>query len=162
MNEAMRLQANPEWYRDRAYAALRLGLDATAAIDIHTYMSLADQGPHPSVYASFVAAIAYWRLGQPTAAMQILEEVRHGVPPASWTASVIDFLQERLPEQRFLDRAKTHGQRTEAHTYIGFKEAIAGRRDAAVKHFQWVRDQGSKTSNEYEMAQGELRRLQAR
>ena len=44
----------------------------------------------------------------------------------------------------------------------GFKDAIAGRRDAALAHFQWVRDQGSKNCVEYEMAKGELRRLQER
>ena len=50
----------------------------------------------------------------------------------------------------------------EAHTYIGFKQSIAGRADEALAHFRWVAERGAKNYTEYELAKNELNRLKYR
>jgi hypothetical protein len=162
MDQVRQLQPGPGWYRSRAYAALSMGLDETAASDIRKFIEVGGLESSSSPYSAFVAAIAYWRLGRKDDAEKILEDVRPVIPIKSWTESVLNFMQGRLPPEKFLAMAKTNGERTEAHTYIGFKDAIDGRLDDAIAHFRWVRDQGTKNYVEYGMAKGELRRLERR
>jgi len=83
------------------------------------------------------------------------------VDPKSWTANVLAFLQEKLDSAQFLARADENGERTEAHTYIGFRDLEAGRTKEALEHFQWVKERGSRNYVEYPLALGELKRLKA-
>jgi len=156
MKRVMSLQADPDWYRVRAYAALRHRMDSRAADDVHRFIKLAGWENKSAPYAAFVAAIAYWRTQQDDRANTILEDARLVTSPKSWTAVVLDFMQGRLAPEKFLARAKTNGERTEAHTYIGFKDTIAGRIESALEHFRWVRAEGARNYVEYDMVRGEL------
>jgi hypothetical protein len=51
------------------------------------------------------------------------------------------------------------GQLTEAHAYAGILASIAGRREEAMKHLEWVKEKGRKDFREHTFALGELRRL---
>ena len=147
------------WYRRRAYDALRLGLDAAAAADARTF--LAQSGwDADSVYAAFVAALAHQRLGQPHEAAAILEAARSTANIPAWTLAVADYLDDRLTADALLGRAASTGEKTEAHAYIGFRSAIAGRVDEALAHFRWVHEQGARNYPEFAMAKAELRRLE--
>lgn len=160
MTQLMRLQSDPDWYRSRAYAALRFGVDATAASDAREYLKLAGWESRSAAYVAFVGAIADWRLGRADEAERLLEQARGVTPATSWTTVVLDFMQGRIPADKFLARAKSNGEKTEAHAYIGFKDALAARRDEALAHFRWVRDHGAKNYVEYGMAKGEIRRME--
>ncbi len=52
------------------------------------------------------------------------------------------------------------GERTEAHTYIGITQHIAGNVDEALTHFNWVIRQGARNYTEYELAKDEIRRIE--
>lgn len=82
------------------------------------------------------------------------------VRPASWQATVTQFLQGRLAAEAFLTRADDNGQKTEAHFYAGVQAALANRRDEALQHFRWVKEHGSRTYIEYGFAVSELKRLE--
>jgi len=49
---------------------------------------------------------------------------------------------------------------TEARTYVGLALAAAGDRQEALKHFQWVKENGNKSFVEFPAALMELRRLE--
>lgn len=57
-------------------------------------------------------------------------------------------------------RADDDGQRTEAHAYVGIRAALAGRRDEAIVHLQWVKERGNRDYVEHRLAVRELSRLQ--
>ena len=83
------------------------------------------------------------------------------VAAGTWTAKVLDYMQRKTTAAAFLASATNDGERTEAHTYIGFDDALGGRRDAAIAHFRWVKDKGSRNFVEYPIAAAELKRLEA-
>jgi lipoprotein NlpI len=66
----------------------------------------------------------------------------------------------KMPAAALLAAASDDGERTEAHTYIGFDDALAGRRDSAIAHFRWVKDKGSRNFVEFPIAAAELKRLE--
>jgi tetratricopeptide (TPR) repeat protein len=159
MTLAQQRRADPGWYRTRAYAALSLGLDAAAAADARKYLALAGwEGD--TVYAALVAAIAHRRLNQLSEAAEILESARHAANVPEWTFSVIDYLDDRLSSEAILKKARDIGEKTEAHAYVGFKAAAAGRKEEALTHFRWVLDQGARNYVEFGMAKAELKRLE--
>jgi tetratricopeptide (TPR) repeat protein len=159
MSLAQQRRADPGWYRSRAYAALRLGLDAAAAADARKYLATAGWDAH-TVYTAFVAAIAHRRLNQLSEAAEILESARQAANVPEWTLSVIDYLDDRLSSEAILKKARDVGEKTEAHAYVGFKAAAAGRKDEALTHFRWVLDQGARNYVEFGMAKAELKRLE--
>ena len=153
-------RSSPGWYSSRAYSALRLGRDAAAAADARRYLTEAGWNVD-TVYTAFVAAIAHLRLKQHQEASAVLDNVRSTANIPAWTLVVTDYLDGRVSPDAFLAKAGNIGERTEAHTYIGFQLAGAGRYDEARPHLQWVRDQGARNYIEFGMAKGELKRLEA-
>jgi tetratricopeptide (TPR) repeat protein len=162
MGKLLALDPRPQYYEQRAHIAFRLGKDAPALRDAFAFVKHAGWGHESAPYMAFLAALSYRRLGESAEADPLLAHTRTVVIPGSWTENVLDFFQGKLPGDEFLRRAKTDGERTEAHTYIGFHEGFAGRRDEALSHFRWVRDRGDKTFFEYRLAIAELARLESR
>jgi tetratricopeptide (TPR) repeat protein len=160
MQRYLELEPSPESYHTRAYLLFRLGKDAAAARDVKAFLERAGWGHESAPYVAFLSALAYRRLGQNADADAVLERARPAVTPGSWTEKVLDYMQRRLTADAFLSRARENGEKTEAHTYIGFDLAIAGRRDEAVVHFKWVQKQGSRNYVEYPMAVAELERFE--
>jgi len=156
-----RIDSDESWLRTRACAALPLGRPDIAARDALEYIRERGWGDEGAPYSAFLAAIAYRRLGRSADADTTLTQAAAVVDPKSWTANVLAFLQEKLDPAQFLARADETGERTEAHTYIGFRDLEAGRTKEALEHFQWVKDRGSRNYVEYPLALGELRRLKA-
>jgi len=72
---------------------------------------------------------------------------------------VLRFLSRQLDAAKFLASAKSIGEQTEAHTYIGFDLVEQGRIDEALQHLQWVVDHGAPNYAEYGMARAEMARL---
>jgi lipoprotein NlpI len=160
MSVLNRLQSSGEWYHRRAYFALGLGsADATAASDAHRFIQAAGWR-EDSIYLAFLAAIAHWRLHQPEEARTVLEQARPAAAAIPWTTLVIDYLEGRVTADVLLSSAKSNGEKTEAHTYIGFKSALEGHEDEAVVHFRWAVEQGERTFVQVGMAQRELDRLE--
>jgi tetratricopeptide (TPR) repeat protein len=159
--QVRRIDSDESWIQIRAYAALPLGRPDMAARDALDYIRERGWGDDSAPYCAFLAAISYRRLGRSADADATLTQAAAVVDPKSWTANVLAFLQGKLDSAQFLARADETGERTEAHTYIGFRDLEAGRTKEALEHFQWVKDGGSRNYVEYPLALGELRRLKA-
>ena len=161
LEAAVRLNPDADMLRQRAYAAFALGNDAVAAKDVRAYF----QGPvweaETAPYVAFLGALALRRLKQDDEAARLLVKAATVVPGGTWTAKVLDYMQGKTAAAAFLASASNDGERTEAHTYIGFDDALGGRRDAAIAHFRWVKDKGSRNFVEYPLAAAELKRLEA-
>ena len=153
--------ADPYWYASRAEYALGLGQNEVAARDAREYLNAAGWADEAAPYAAFIGAIAHWRLQQTAEAEALLADAARAVPPKSWVATVVQYLQGGLTEDAFLDRARDDGQRTEAHTYAGLRVLIAGNKEAARKHFLWVKERGDRNYSEYALAFAELKRLES-
>jgi tetratricopeptide (TPR) repeat protein len=159
MHQVLRLDRKPAWYYSRARHALILGRNDIAARDVERCLDSMGWGNPSGPYAAFVGVLAQRRLGQHAEAAELLRRTVEATTAKTWARHVADYLSGSLAEDDFLNRAKDNGQRTEAHTYIGMMKALAGDRDAAVQHFQWVKTRGDRNYSEYELAVGELKRL---
>jgi tetratricopeptide (TPR) repeat protein len=157
-----RLDSRPGWHRTLAQFALQRGRNDVAAREVRTYLEKAGAADESGQYAAFIGAIAHWRLGQPQEADALLARAAEAAPAHSWVATVTTYLQGGVGDGEFLGRAKDNGQRTEAHTYVGVKAALAGRLDEARAQFAWVKEHGDRNYTEYPLAVAELKRLDAR
>jgi tetratricopeptide (TPR) repeat protein len=160
MARAWTIDSDPAWYSQRAREALGVAADATAASDARHYLEIAGWSSESAVYIGLVGAIAHLRLQQPDGAREMLDAARAACTSLPWTTSVVDFLLGHISQTDLLAKAKTDGEKTEAHAYIGFKAEIEGRQSEALTHFQWVVDKGARNYFEYGMARLELKRLQ--
>jgi len=158
--QVLQRDSNPAFYLAHAQMALRVGRNDAAAAAARSYIGRVGLSNETAQYASFLAAIASWRAGQAGDADDILSEARSVIPVKSWTSAVVQFLQGQLDPERFLAMAGDIGQRTEAHTYVGFKSDLAGRTEEALTHFRWVIDHGAHTYSEYNLARNEIARMQ--
>jgi tetratricopeptide (TPR) repeat protein len=159
IQNAMQIEWSPSYYWTQATEAMRLGRDDIAASSAGTYVQLRGNGEDASVYPLFIRAIAARRAGRSAEADAALALAEKGDINEPWTRSVLRFLQGRVEESTFLQLADNIGERTEAHTYIGFALALAGRGQDAMTHFRWVADRGAKGYTEYALARNELNRL---
>jgi tetratricopeptide (TPR) repeat protein len=154
------LQPGAGWFNARLLDSQRLGVDTFAIGDANSYVDRSGWQDSHSAYAMFIAALTYQRRKQPDKATEILEGVRAHVEPASWQASIVAFLEGKLPSDAFLGKASPEALLTEAHAYIGIKANIDGDRETALKHLQWVKEKGRHDYTEYGLALGELDRIE--
>jgi tetratricopeptide (TPR) repeat protein len=154
------LSPTPEWFRGRVMAVMRLGLADFVVSDARTYIERvgwSDDG----VYVMLPAVIVMLRGAQKEAARGALADIEKQVKPNSWQASLVAFFRGELAGDTLIVKAgRDDGLLTEAHAYVGILDSIAGNRDKALKHLEWVKNSGRKDFIEYGFALGELRRLQ--
>jgi len=159
ITQAARLQGSASPYRVFAEAALRLGRNDIAAESAHSYVERTGVSESAGQYGAFLEAVAARRAGQPDRADAALRLVAPAISDQTWAASVLRFLSRQLDAAKFLASAKSIGEQTEAHTYIGFDLVEQGRIDEALQHLQWVVDHGAPNYAEYGMARAEMARL---
>jgi len=154
------LDPDPEWYRAHAYAAFRHGVHSLVVKDAAAYLKESGTESETAAYVAFLAAMSHRKLAQAAQAQQLLSQVKGAIMAGSWAEKVMSFLEGRLNESQFMPLAKTNGEQTEAHTYIGVLAAFAGNRAAAIEHLRWVKERGSRNFMEYPVAVAELERLE--
>jgi tetratricopeptide (TPR) repeat protein len=159
LRQVLNLDSNIEWMRRRASQALALDRADMAAADARAYVARHGLVDDRGVYVAFLGAIAYRRIGKAEEASALLDEAVPAVDPKGWTARVLTFMRGKMDAKAFLDGAGSDGERTEAHAYLGFAELQAGRPEEGRSHLQWVKERGSRNYSEYELAVGELVRL---
>jgi len=104
--------------------------------------------------------VACLRSNRPADAAALLQQVQAAAPPSTWNGAIAQFLEGLLPADRLLDRARDQQQKTAAHTFIGLKALLDGRRTDALAHFRWVQEQGTRRDPGFAVAIEELVRLQ--
>jgi tetratricopeptide (TPR) repeat protein len=158
--QVLGLDSNVEWMRRRAAEALALDRADVAATDARAYVARHGLADDMGVYVAFMGAIAYRRIGKAEEASALLDEAVPAVDPKGWTARVLAFMRGKMEAKAFLDAAGNNGERTEAHAYLGFADLQAGRQEEGRSHLEWVRERGSRNYTEYDLALGELARLE--
>lgn len=157
----MAMRPTTDWLQGRAYEEFHHGQFAAVSRDAAAFIAQAGPASESAPYMAFLAAISDWHLERAADASAVLQQVQPSVAPETWTARVMGFMQDRLAADALLSKAKDNEERTEAHAYIGIRAAMAGHRDEALQHLQWVRDRGTKSYYEYRLAETELKRLGA-
>ena len=160
LEAAIRLNPDADMLRQRAYAAFALGNDAVTARDAKAYLQGQVRDWETASYVSFLGALACRRLKQDDEAARLLAQAGAVVAAGTWTARVLEYMQGKITAPAFLESASNDGERTEVHTYVGFADALAGRRAEAIAHVRWVKDKGSRNFVEYPLAVAELARLE--
>jgi hypothetical protein len=160
--EAYRQYPSSVIYSRRASLAFTLGRDDVTVRDVAAFFASRDARSNEiAPNLAFMGAVAARRLNRPEEAAGMLDKVASWLPPFSWTTRMLLYMRHAIPQSEILGAADTDDQRTEARTYAGFDDALAGKRETAIRHLQWVQEKGNRYSLEYQMAVAELKRLQA-
>lgn len=117
-----------------------------------------------------MAYFGYMQAKRETDARKILDEGAAKVSDAQWPYPVIRYLRHEITADTLLDIASgktpspapvVNGSVTAAHAFIGTELALSGRKEDALLHLKWVKDNGQKDAAEYEylLAVSELARL---
>jgi tetratricopeptide (TPR) repeat protein len=149
------------WYQSRQIEAMRLAIDAFIESDAANYVRMAGWQGDTGTYVMFPVVLTQLRAGRKADALATLTEIEGHVEASSWPAAVVALMRGTMTADALIAKAgRDAGQRTEAHAYAGILASIEGRRDDAIRHLEWVRDNGLKNFREHKFATGELRRLE--
>jgi tetratricopeptide (TPR) repeat protein len=162
-DQALKLTARGDsYYRARAYAMLRLGRGNQAAADALTFIERRGWQNDSAPYAAIVAYLGYRMDKLSAEAGRMLNEMAVKVYAGEWPHPVIKYLKREITAQQLISSAKDNDQLTEAHAYVGMDLSLDGDREEAIRRLQWVREKGSQGLVEYEMALGELKRIEGK
>lgn len=126
-----------------------------------------------ALYDVLMAYLGYLQVGRLADARKILDEAAANGMNTEWPYQVIQYLRGEIAADKLLDIvsgglpsnfAIDNGRMIIARTYIGMALSLAGRKDEALLHLRWVRDEGKKEAAEYEylLAISELSRIEKR
>ena len=113
-----------------------------------------------AVYAVILGSQSGRLLGNDAQARRFLDD-SDGKLSNDWPAPVVRFLRHEFEEPALLTLATDNDKQTEAHCFIGLEDLIAGRRDQARQHFEWVQSKGTRHFIAYAIARAELKRLES-
>lgn len=160
--QALRLEPrSTEIYFRRSYINLRIGRGNYAAADALSYLSLNGWRENQSPYMALVAYAGCKRERRGADADRVLADALAKCDSSAWPYPILRSLKGELSSEQLLAGAKDNGQLTEAHAFLGLDLAAAGKRDEAVAHLRWVRENGNKSFLEYPLALAELARLES-
>ncbi|HKQ75970.1 MAG TPA: tetratricopeptide repeat protein [Blastocatellia bacterium] len=160
-DQALKLSARGDaHYRARGYAMLLIGRGEQAANDSLTFIKRRGWQDDSAPKAALVAYLGYRMDKLSAEAAKVLEELSAKADSAEWPYPVIKYLKREIDAQQLVSSAKDADQLTEAHTYIGMNLSFNGDRNQATTHLQWVKEKGNQALVEYEMAWGELKRIE--
>ena len=115
-----------------------------------------------SLYAALLGHVAARRDGRKDRARSLLDEAAEKCDASAWPYPIIRHLRGELDEAALLAAADDDGQRTGARCFLGLEALEDGRTDAAMEHFRWAKDRGSRRVPQYAISAAELGRLLAR
>lgn len=147
-------------YRNRGFAHLFLGHYQEAAADAEQALSRMKQCNEAFLYVVVLGYVGH-RLGQrPAEAAAVLNRVAPDCQ-RDWPYPVYQYLRHeigaeqlaaaaaQIPADEPEPEAALKGRLTEFHTYVGLELLLAGQREAAASHFQWVMENGLRDWDEY-------------
>ncbi len=160
MDALQKFRPVPEAFFRRGLEMWELGRDADVLRDMEVCLAAPTFAPNSLSYAAFAAALSARRLGQPAKADAYLAAVEKAASLDFWRSAVHAYLSGKSTADEFLNKGRHNGEHTEAHFYIGVTAALAGRREEAVQHLQWIKERGARQYVEYRMGIAELERLE--
>ena len=157
----MAISPSAGWYESRQVEGMRLGIDRFIESDAANYIRMAGWQGDAATYVMFPVVLVHLRAGKSAEALEALTEIDAHVQAGSWQAAIAAMMRGTMTADALIGKAgRDTGQLTEAHAYAGILASIAGRREDALKHLEWVKQKGRKDFREYTFALGELRRLE--
>jgi tetratricopeptide (TPR) repeat protein len=158
-SRCLSLRPGAGWYYARQLDALAMGIDTYAISDAVNYVRLQGWQDDSSSYAMLAAAITQRRQGKTADAAATLKEIASHRKPDDWLMQLVAFFEGRLTGDALIAKAKGDGQLTEARAYVGILANVAGDRETARRHLEWVKTSGRRDFTEYRLALGELKRI---
>jgi tetratricopeptide (TPR) repeat protein len=159
--QALRLDLrDAQVYYSRSFINLRLGRGNQAAADALSYLNLNGWQRKESLYMALVAYAGSKRERRAADATRILDNALANCDASAWPYPILRYLKGSLTEQALLAGAKDNDELTEAHAYLGLDFSASDKRDEALAHLRWVRENGNKEFVEYPLALAELERLE--
>ncbi len=143
-----------------SYLKLNQADGALAAAFAMTF--LRDEGwqARSSPYMAIVAVLGYKMAHKPERVEAVLASAFSRLDSTDWAYSILQYLKGQIDDEALLKLAIDDGKQTEAHAYIGLNLSILGRKDDAIRHLEWVKDNGKQNFDEYPLSLAELARLQ--
>jgi tetratricopeptide (TPR) repeat protein len=143
---------------DRAVALLMARKPGAAA----GFKSVIDAGGHRgerAEYAVILGCLSARIAGDKKDAARFLDESR-GKLAENWPYPVVRHLRGEIDAAALLAASVDRDKQTETHCYLGYIDLLENRRAAALTHFRWVKENGSKEFLEHHIAVAELARLE--
>ena len=157
------LQLDPtsqDYYHGRSFTYLGQGRGPLATTAALLALNLQGWRDETSMYMALTAHFGYREAHNDAEANGILKKASAMVDTTQWPYPVIRYLQHEITAQELLSQATDNDKQTEAHAYLGLDLSLTGKRDEALAHLRWVKENGNKQFYEYPLALAELSRLE--
>ena len=135
------------------------GSGPEAAADAERYLKLFGWRTTSSPFQVLIAVIGYRSAGMDDKAAAVLAQAQKKADPVSWPFNIIRFYDGQITAEDLLAIAADNDQRTEAYTFVGIDLRLKNKNADARKHFEWVKEYGTRNFNEYPLAVAELERI---
>jgi tetratricopeptide (TPR) repeat protein len=148
-------------YQSRAYVNLQLGRGNGAVFDARAFIHLQGWRDDSAPYLALAAYFGHRQKGRAADAARLLEEAAAKTDAVRWPRPVYKYLAGQLTAAELLKQADDTDKLTEAHTYIGLDLSLNGKREDALPHLRWVRENGNRGFVEYPLAVTEAERIES-
>ena len=109
---------------------------------------------------AIVGALGFMKAGRVEDASKLLDLAHKRLTASAWPYPIVAYLRKEISKEALLSAATDNDKMTEARAYMGMALSATGERQEALKHLQWVKDNGNKSFVEFPAALTELRRLE--
>lgn len=151
--------AHSEALYNRALVNLLLAR-GDAAADARAYLDLKGWKDERALYVVLVGYFGARYGHKDDEARKFLEEAKSKGDTSVWPYPIVRYLSHELSTQALLNlTGEDVDKKTEAQAYMGTDLALSGKKDEALTHLRWVRDNGNKRFVEYAVAAAEFNRL---
>jgi lipoprotein NlpI len=147
-------------YFSRSLLNLYLGRGDLAGDDARVFLSLGDWSRERAPYMAIVGTLGYMKAGRVDDADKLLDLAQKRLNANAWPYPIVAYLRKEISKDALLASATDNDKMTEVRTYMGLALAASGERQEALKHLQWVKENGNKSFVEFPAALTELRRLE--
>lgn len=130
-----------------------------AAKDARSYLGLKGWKDERAQYVVILGYFGYRYGHEDAEANKLLDEAKTKCDTSAWPYPILRYLHHELSVQALINQAIDDDKKTEAQAYIGIDFALAGKRDEAMSHLVWVKDNGNKGFVEYALAAAEFNRM---
>ena len=150
----------PYAYFSRSLLNLYLGRGDLAGDDARVFLGLGEWSRERAPYMAIVGALGFMKAGRVEDASKLLDLAHKRLTASAWPYPILAYLRKEISKEALLSAATDNDKMTEARTYMGLALSATGERQEALKHLQWVKDNGNKSFVEFPAALTELRRLE--
>lgn len=153
----------PQGCQNIAFATLYVGKGGQAAVvaqeclQMHGWRDRSD--PYVGLFRYFGWRQAKEEKQATTALTELQTQLSQRPSQEQWPLPVVKYLRRDLAAEELLKQAGNNDEQTEAHAYLGYDLSLQGKKEDALPHLRWVKENGNRNFIEYPLAVLELHRL---